>query len=78
MNWKIAFEIMAIVSVISIVYAFVQTTKAQVVEREALQQKELIDRVVEESRKAKVEVEKNAALWAETRKELEELRKRCK
>ena len=87
MNWKwgTAFGIMVLITLISIVYAFVQTTKAQAAEHEAIAQKELADQVRVEAENQKVEAGRQRSIaensminYLKASKELEELKKKCK
>lgn len=87
MNWKwgTAFGIMVLITLVSMVYAFVQQTIANESRKEAEAQKVLAEQqrlLAEQARTAaeqqRAEAEKQAALYFSTRKELEELKKKRK
>ena len=80
MNWKwgVAFGVMAFITLVSIVYSFVQTVKAEAAERDALTQKELTENAIMEAyRQRKLATEKDS-LYRKTFVELDDLKKLMK
>ncbi len=80
MNWKwrIAFSAMCFITMVSMVYAFVQQTVAKAAQRDAEAQKEQALMAKTEADRQRLLAEQSMVLYMTTLKELEELKKKLK
>ena len=71
-DWTIGFVALAIVTLISVVYAFVQTVKAENAERSALEQKMLSDQAGVMADRNAAEAQRQNQLYESCRQQLQQ------